>query len=49
MKTLNQLIDEYTCQLFTFMKRAPEAAPRFQLEPMGYRGYIEALPVKKLT
>ncbi len=23
----------------------PEAAPRFQLAPMGYRGYIEALPV----
>lgn len=26
----------------------PEAAPRFQLAPMGYRGYIEARPVKKL-
>lgn len=24
---------------------APEAAPRFQLCPMGYRGYIEGLPV----
>lgn len=24
----------------------PEAAPRFQLAPMGYRGYIEAYPVK---
>lgn len=24
---------------------APEAAPRFQLAPMGYRGYIEARPV----
>jgi len=23
----------------------PEAAPRFQLAPMGHRGYIEALPV----
>jgi hypothetical protein len=23
----------------------PDAAPRFQLAPMGYRGYIEALPV----
>lgn len=28
---------------------APEEAPRLQLEPQGYRGYIEALPVKKLT
>jgi AraC-like DNA-binding protein len=26
----------------------PEAAPRFQLAPMGYRGYIEAYPVKKV-
>ena len=25
---------------------APETAPRFQLEPRGYRGYIEALPVE---
>ncbi len=25
---------------------APEEAPRFQLAPMGYRGYIEARPVK---
>ncbi len=24
-----------------------QAAPRFQLAPMGYRGYIEAYPVKK--
>jgi AraC-like DNA-binding protein len=27
----------------------PEAAPRFQLAPQGYRGYIEAYPVKKLS
>lgn len=26
----------------------PQAAPRFQLEPQGYRGYIEALPVKQV-
>ncbi|QHQ62321.1 helix-turn-helix domain-containing protein [Anaerocolumna sedimenticola] len=26
---------------------APEQAPRFQLAPMGYRGYIEARPVVK--
>ncbi len=29
-------------------KWAPEAAPRFQLAPMGYRGYIEAKPVQKI-
>ena len=27
---------------------APEAAPRFQLAPMGYRGYIEARPVTEV-
>lgn len=26
----------------------PQAAPRFQLEPQGYRGYIEARPVKPM-
>lgn len=30
-------------------KFAPEAAPRFQLAPMGYRGYIEAYPVEILN
>lgn len=28
---------------------ANEEAPRFQLAPMGYRGYIEGRPVKKVT
>ncbi|MBC2723837.1 AraC family transcriptional regulator [Desulfosporosinus sp.] len=28
---------------------APEAAPRFQLAPMGYRGYIEARPVVRVN
>ena len=27
---------------------ADEDAPRFQLAPMGYRGYIEARPVRLL-
>ncbi|HRR89855.1 MAG TPA: AraC family transcriptional regulator, partial [Eubacteriales bacterium] len=26
-----------------------EAAPRFQLSPLGYRGYIEGRPVKPLN
>ncbi|WP_330586813.1 hypothetical protein [Aminipila terrae] len=26
-----------------------DAAPRFQLAPMGYRGYIEARPVKAIN
>ncbi|MDD4773464.1 MAG: AraC family transcriptional regulator [Eubacteriales bacterium] len=28
---------------------APESAPRYQLAPMGYRGYIEARPVEPLN
>ncbi len=28
---------------------APQAAPRFQMEPLGYRGYIEALPVEPVA
>jgi hypothetical protein len=27
---------------------ADEDAPRFQLEPQGYRGYIEARPVRQI-
>ena len=27
---------------------APEAAPRMQLSPMGWRGYIEMRPVKEI-
>ena len=29
-------------------KWANDDGPRFQLAPMGYRGYIEALPVRPL-
>lgn len=28
---------------------APETAPKFQLAPMGYRGYIEARPIKSIN
>ncbi len=28
---------------------ADEDGPRFQLEPQGYRGYIEARPVRQLN
>ena len=27
---------------------ADEAAPRFQLDPQGWRGYIEARPVREI-
>jgi|GEM_PF-3636081 len=29
--------------------RNPSNAPRFQLAPMGYRGYIEARPVEAIN
>lgn len=39
------VIDAYDPKIYGF-EWAPEEAPRFQLAPMGYRGYIEARPVK---
>jgi AraC-like DNA-binding protein len=43
-----ELIDRYDPKLYGFAW-APEAGPRFQLEPRGDRGYIEGRPVKSLT
>jgi AraC-like DNA-binding protein len=40
-------IDQYDPTLYGF-EWAEQEAPRFQLVPMGYRGYIEARPVKPL-
>lgn len=37
-------IEKFDPTLYGF-RWAPEAAPRIQLEPQGYRGYIEAYPV----
>ena len=37
----------YDPQLYGF-EWADDDAPRFQLAPMGYRGYIEARPVRAL-
>ncbi len=37
-------IEKFDPSLYGY-KWYPEAAPRFQLAPMGNRGYIEALPV----
>ncbi len=42
-----QVIKEYNPELYGFTW-ADEAGPRFQLEPQGERGYIEARPVKEL-
>ena len=37
-------IQDYNPMTFGY-QWAPEIAPRFQLAPMGYRGYIEARPI----
>ncbi len=39
-------IDKFDPNIYGY-NWAPDAAPRFQLAPMGYRGYIEARPVEK--
>lgn len=38
--------DKFNPEIYGY-QWAPEQAPRFQLMPMGYRGYIEARPVVK--
>jgi len=38
-------IDKFDPNVYGY-QWAEEAAPRFQLIPMGYRGYMEARPVK---
>lgn len=40
-----QIMKTYDPSLYGF-QWADEDAPRFQLAPMGYRGYIEARPVR---
>lgn len=40
-------IEKFNPTIYGF-EWAPESAPRFQLAPMGYRGYIEARPVSAL-
>lgn len=41
-------IDKFDPAIYGY-KWALEAAPKFQLAPMGYRGYIEARPVKEIN
>ncbi len=43
-----EFINRFNPQIYGY-EWDPEAAPRFQLAPMGYRGYIEARPVKKIS
>lgn len=43
-----EVMKSYDPELYGFAW-ADEDGPRFQLEPMGYRGYIEARPVRQLN
>ena len=42
-----EAIDSYDPKIYGY-EWADDEAPRFQLEPQGYRGYIEARPVKEI-
>ncbi len=42
-----QHIEKFNPEIYGY-KWAPESAPKFQLAPMGYRGYIEARPVEAI-
>jgi AraC family transcriptional regulator len=44
--SLWEIMDKYDPKPYGF-EWADEAAPRFQLEPQGYRGYIEGRPVRQ--
>lgn len=43
-----EVMKNYNPEIYGF-KWADEDGPRFQLAPMGYRGYIEARPVRQLN
>lgn len=48
IEDLWEVMKKYNPQIYGF-EWADDDAPRFQLEPQGYRGYIEARPVKLLN
>lgn len=43
-----KLLESFDPKIYGYVF-APEEAPRFQLAPMGYRGYIEGRPVRPLS
>ena len=45
---LGEAMENYKPELYGY-SWADDDGPRFQLEPQGYRGYIEARPVKKVA
>lgn len=48
IEELWEVMKTYNPEIYGF-KWADEDGPRFQLIPMGYRGYIEARPVRQLN
>jgi hypothetical protein len=46
--SLWETIKNYRPEIYGF-RWADEDGPRFQLEPQGYRGYIEGRPVRPLN
>lgn len=48
IEELWEVMKNYNPEIYGF-KWADEDGPRFQLVPMGYRGYIEARPVRQLN
>lgn len=47
IEALWQVMERYDPTLYGF-EWAPQDGPRFQMEPQGYRGYIEGKPVRKI-
>ena len=43
-----EVMKDYKPEIYGF-KWADEDGPRFQLAPLGYRGYIEARPVRQVS
>ena len=48
VSSVMQVSDRFKPEVYGY-HWAPETAPRFQLSPMGYRGYIEARPVESIN
>jgi AraC family transcriptional regulator len=48
IEELWKTIKEYNPEIYGY-EWADDEAPRFQLEPQGYRGYIEARPVRQIS
>lgn len=48
IEELWEVINHYNPEIYGY-RWAAEDGPRFQLAPMGYRGYIEGRPVKQLN